>query len=247
MKASSHDERHEIHEEESEANCVLARERYRPKELRLDEEDDLDPNARPGAYRIGGDCNENPNRSTPRATVRGLNENSRQQINNSDQVIDGEIVPSRRRLMFLYIEIVVFFIFSVGVFAIFFATSRLRGTMQTQFPSLSPSPTTESSYRLNEVMKLLIPFSGEDALNKHQSPQNIGWEYVAVRDPLYIPISEPVRIIQRYATIVVAVSILSLSVQRDVGLNSVSHSNECDLVPCNERGEITVYELCEYI
>ena len=86
IKTSLNDEQHENFEEKDESKLVLTRERYHPKGLSGDEEHDLDTDARPGAYRIGGDDGENPNRNAPRATVTGLNENPRVCISESERM-----------------------------------------------------------------------------------------------------------------------------------------------------------------
>jgi len=105
-------------------------------------------------------------------------------------------------------------------------------------------PASELSFRSQAIKNLLVPISGEDALNDKNSPQYLAFEIVAELDPegVLIPLNNTERIIQRYSVLTVILSILTVDFAKTLEVDKILE-HECIHGNCNEFGQIDYFQL----
>ena len=212
----------------------------------------------PGAYRvpgIGGEPRSVGSRTTFNSSLPQaipVNppsfDDSPHGLYESD-VIHGEVVttlskPKRsRRNEIIFGAVLVIFVIAVVVYLTTTKVAKQTPMEVTNPDDSSSEMSDEIRDRTEAIKRILIPFSGEDVFDDRGSPQFAAWMFVAVKDPQFVPLSNTKRIIQRYALVAIAISLVTRRVSTDLGMNSVMHVHECELSLCNDKDEIIVYQM----
>jgi len=159
----------------------------------------------------------------------------------------GGSANARKTRYFLEVVLIGLSSATIGLCIWIFSKSEAFFLPTSIIPTLMPSPRLPSpptivsiqptTERLRIIKQFLIPISGEEILNDPRSIQNFAWNYVGEDDWHSIPLTEPEKIIQRYASTVVGMSILNFyNFEARIIQNNVLF--ECDIFFCNENGEI---------
>jgi len=194
----------------------------------------------PGALHVPGSSGERDiANSTPVATeideIVIIND---AQIVNED-IIDGEIVDPSNRTKSKYFRILIpgailLIILIISVFV----SSRPSESVENNLP-----PASELSARSQAIKNILIPISGEDALNDKKSPQYLAFEIVAeLAETVRFPLNNTKRMIQRYSVLTTIASILTVDLTKALGLDQTPAHEWCSDC-CNEFGEVSDFQL----
>lgn len=178
-----------------------------------------------------------------------------------DIIIDGEVVSSlektsKKRQYTVYASLIILTLLTVGLGTTFIPINSKKIDVDsvsfnsihpTTVQSISPAPTTLYKGFLREMF---LPISGESLLDDESSVQHLVLNYWASNFPKFleatgIQLNDTFEITQHYIVIVTQLSMAGdLSVFEDTLVNPLNYFialRTCQMIPCNDKGEVTVF------
>lgn len=175
--------------------------------------------------------------------------------NPEDIVIDGEIVslqPRKKKGRIIELILIMFTIIIMIIIAKIMVNKSKTNDVKiemTREPSLSPTVTLlPTSFYEDLIKQMVLPISGEEALDDPNSIQYFAWKLLAEKSPMYVAqsifsINNTQEIIQRYILMVVLGSSLGFSDGLKHRVENAFIPRSCDIYLCNDQNEIVVLDL----